>query len=188
MPWQQYYDLNSPNRKVALRILCNLYANLRVFSSLQVRRKPCVFSNLTLNFFQKLQCHNHMARSPSGGLAMAMRCEMVFTLSCVPGKSYIGFTASLWQPHSTLTAAVQQTCGSCNNRECAVQLPPSLLAVTLQFFISRIVQSPCGGHNICDHYHHSPQHLTSFKNYIYKPQAALPFCHSMVAAWYVTET
>ena len=103
---------------------------------------------------------------PYGDLAMAVRWHTVFTLSWVPRISYGGLTAALRRPHSAHMAAVQQTCSSCNNREVNVRLSPGLLVVTLRFFISWIIRSPCGRRNICDHNYHSPQDLTIFKNHV----------------------
>ena len=105
-------------------------------------------------------------RWPYGRLAMAVRWHAVFTLSLVPRKSYAGLTASLRRPHGALTAAVRQTCSSCNNREVAVRSPPDLLTVTLHYFISLIVRSPCGRRNICDYNYGRPQDLTIFKNHV----------------------
>ena len=86
---------------------------------------------------------------------MAVRWHMVFILSWMPRKSYGG-----------LTAAVRQTCSSCNDREVAVRSPPVLLAVTLCFFISWFIRLPCGRRNICDHNYRSPQDLTILKNHV----------------------
>ena len=97
---------------------------------------------------------------------MAVRWHTVFTLSWVHRKSYGGLTASLRRPHGARTAAVQQTCNSCKNREVAVRSPPGLLAVTLRFLISWIARSPCGRRNICDHNYRRPQDLTIFKDHV----------------------
>ena len=65
------------------------------------------FLNFTLNFFSETampQHRNHTAKSPYGGLAMAVRWHTLFTLSWVPRKSHGGLTASLRRPHGVLTA------------------------------------------------------------------------------------
>ena len=81
--------------------------------------------------------------------------QFLVTLSGVPRKLY-----------GSLTASLRQTCYSCKNREVAVQSPPGLLVVTLQFLISRIVRSSCGHRNICDHNYRRSQDLTIFKNHV----------------------
>ena len=145
----------------ASRFLCKPYCDLTLFSTPQGNRKPCVFFNLTLNFFSETampQCCNHTARSPYGGHTVALRHSFYPVLGAQ--NSYGGLTAALRRPHSALMAAVQQTC---NNREVAVRSPPGLLAVTLRFLISWIIQLLCGPRNICNHNCHSPQDLTVLK-------------------------
>ena len=144
--WRPYGDLSPPNRTTALRFLYKPYDDLTVFSTPQGHRKSCgFFFNLTLNFFQKPQCHNAATtqqdhrtvavRSPCDGREVAYGFYPVF--GCLENR-----TAASRRPCGALTAAVRQACSSCNDREVAVRSPPGLLAVTLQVLISWIERSP----------------------------------------------
>ena len=114
-----------------------------------------------------------IVRSPYGGRKVTYGFNPVFA-------SLENRTAALRWLYDTLMADVRRTCGSCHNREGVVRLPPGLLAVTLRFLISWIVQSPCGCHNICDHYNRRPQDLTIFNNHIYQLLTAEPYRGSMI--------
>ena len=145
------------------------YANLTATSWFLARHKviaSLAFFLIYIKLFQKPQCRNHTARSPYGGRAIALRwpwggMRFLPCLGCLVNR-----TAASRRPHGALTAAVRQTCGSCNNREVAVRSPPGLLAVTLRFLISWIVRSPCGRCIICDHKYRSPHDLTILKNHL----------------------
>ena len=86
---------------------------------------------------------------------MGMRWHAVFTLSLVPRKSYGGLTAPLRRLYSKLVVAAT-----------TVRSPYGHLPVSLRYFISWIVRSPCGRRNICDHNYRRPQDLTIFKNHV----------------------
>ena len=127
--------------------------------------KPYGFLKLDIKLFSQTampQRRNPTPRSPYGGLAMAVRWHTFFTLSWVPINSHDGLTASLRRPHGALTAAVRQTCGSCNNREGAVQSPYGRLPVSMPSPYGFWFHESYDHRNICDRNYRSPQDLTIF--------------------------
>ena len=126
-------------RTVALRFLYKPYGNLTVFSTPQGHRKPCVFFNLTLNFFSETampQRRNHTARSPYGGRTVALRwpwggIRFLPCLGCLENR-----TAASRRPSGGLTAPLRWPYGKLVAVATTVRSPYGHLPVSLR--------SPCG--------------------------------------------
>ena len=108
------------------------------------------------------QRHNHTVRSPYGGCTVALRLlwggiRFLPCLGCLENH-----TADSWRPCGGLMAPLRWLYGKLVVAATTVRSLHGHLPVSLWFFISWNVRSPCGCHNICDHNYLSSQDRTIF--------------------------